>query len=108
MKLFAARALMLSALIAALSVRASAQSDAPRFFTAPVDTTRGPVPIDPAANALLNRRIALNVRDVTLAAALKELGLTADIRFVYASDVLPGANDVRFQSGNSTVAAALT
>ncbi len=107
MKVLAMRALIAVALIPALSTRATAQ-DAPRFFTAPADTTRGPVLIDPAANALLNRRVALNVRDVTLAAALKELGLTADIHFVYASDALPGVNDVRFQSGNSTVAAALT
>ena len=80
----------------------------PRFLRSAVTASRAPEIVDPAANPILSRRIAINLRDVSRAAALREIALTAGLEFVYARDVLPEAGAVRLQADNITVAAALS
>ena len=80
----------------------------PRFLRSPTGGSHEPLVINPAAEPLLNRRIAINLQLVSRAAAIQEIALTAGVRFVYADDVLPNTATLQFQRDNITVAAALT
>ncbi|MFI5244055.1 MAG: TonB-dependent receptor plug domain-containing protein, partial [Gemmatimonadales bacterium] len=119
-RLFAAAAMSARRLLAAAAVILAGSSGAvaqaapqrppeqvPRFLRMSADASREPEVINPADNPILSRRIALNLRDVSRGAALREIALTAGLELVYAGDAL-AAGTVRFQSDNLTVAAALT
>ena len=106
-----------AALLAAFAPRGGAQVTAapttpsaqlPRFVRISPDRSREPVVVNPAGEPVLNRRIGINVRAVSRAAALKEIGLSSGIQFVYAADLLPNVATVSLQSYDITVAAALT
>jgi len=105
----------LAMFVAAGPTRAAAQSGAvrphnqvPRFLRAPGAGSRGPAVIDPRDEPILNRRIALNLRDAKYRAALDEIALSANVQFVYAGDLLSRYDEVTVRSNNITVAAALT
>ena len=78
---------------------------APRFLVAAA-TER--VPVDVARTPVLNVRIALDLRDVTLADALRAIGDSTGLRFAYSRAEVPADRRVRLEAEDITVAAALT
>jgi len=94
-------------LATAQAIAPSVTERGPRFLRVFVDPSRDPVVVDPAESASLSRKISLNIRDMTRGAALQEIGLAANVHFVYAGDLLSSAGFVRIQSDSITVAAAL-
>ena len=110
----ARRVLIATALLVAGPSLAMAQTIAPsvterdpQFLRVFVDPSREPVVVDPAQVPALSRRISLNIREMSRSAALQEIGLAANVHFVYAGDLLSGAGSVRLQSDSITVAAAI-
>ncbi len=108
------RAAMAGALVAVGSSHVAAQQrtageapEPPRFLRISTSVAREVELVDPAKDSLLSRRISADLRDVTRGDALREIGLTAGIQFVYASDIVPRGGSVRLQSANITVADAL-
>jgi len=102
------------AVVAVGSTRAGAQTratgeapDAPRFLRISTNVAREAEIVDPAKDSLLSRRISTDLHDVSRGDALREIGLTAGIQFVYASDVVPRGGSVRLPTGSITVADAL-
>jgi len=78
---------------------------APRFLAA---LTPVPVPVDIARTPVLQRRIALDLRGVTLADALQAIGDSSGLRFAYSRAEVPVDRRVRLEASDITVAAALT
>jgi carboxypeptidase family protein len=109
------RAAIAGALVAAVAfstVGAQARTvgeapDPPRFLRISTNVARESELVDPAKDSLLSRRISADLHDVSRGDALREIGLTAGIQFVYAGDILPRGGIVRLQSANITVADAL-
>ncbi len=102
-------------MIAAVPSGAAAQSgpdrprdQVPRFLRAAAGDSPEPTVINPRDEPILNRRIALSLRDVKYRAALDEISLSAGVQFVYAGDLLSRFDEVTVKSYNITVAAALT
>ena len=79
--------------------------NAPRFFAA---LTPVPIPVDIARTPVLQRRIALDLPGVTLAAALQAIGDASGLRFAYSRAEVPVDRKVRLEARDITVAAALT
>jgi hypothetical protein len=107
--------LVAAALLAAAPSLESAQAIAtgtteqgPRFLRVSADASREPVAVDPTEIASLSRRISLHVHEMSRSAALQEIGVAANVHFVYAGDLLSGAGMVRMESDSITVAAALS
>jgi hypothetical protein len=113
-----AKALVVAAaLFAAASSRGMAQAgtnaskpleQVPRFVRISADGSLGPSVVNPSDDPFLSRRVGINFRGVSRAAAIQEIALASGIRFVYAADLLPNTATVRLQSDNITAAAALT
>ncbi len=108
------RAAIAGALVAVASSNVAAQvraagpaQDPPRFLRISTNVAHEAEIVDPAKDSLLSRRISTDLRDVSRGEALREIGLTAGVQFVYAGDILPRGGTVRVQSGNITVADAL-
>ncbi len=78
---------------------------APRFFAA---LTPVPIPVDIARTPVLQRRIALDLRGVTIAAALQAIGDSSGLSFAYSRAEVPVDRHVRLEARDITVAAALT
>ncbi len=78
---------------------------APRFL---VGAAAERVPVDVARTPVLNQRIALDLRDVTLAEALTAIGDSTGLRFAYSRAEVPAGRRVRLEAEDITVAAALT
>ena len=94
-------------LAAAQAIAPGATEPGPRFLRVFVDPSREPVVLDPAEITALSRRISLNISGMSRSAALQEIGLAADVQFVYAGDLISSAGTVSMQSDSITVAAAL-
>ena len=78
---------------------------APRFLAA---LTPVPILVDIARTPVLQRRIALDLRGVTLAEALKAIGDSSGLSFAYSRAEVPVEKRVRLEARDITVAAALT
>lgn len=78
---------------------------APRFL---VDAATARIPVDVARTPVLNQRIALDLRNVTLADALTAIEDSTGLRFAYSRAEVPVDRRVRLEAGDITVAAALT
>ncbi len=77
----------------------------PRFLAVvPGSTT----PVDASNAAILQRRVSLDLAQVTVAAALKEIGRQANLAFLYSRSLLPAERTVSLEVKNLTLAAALT
>lgn len=106
--------LLVTALLVSSSSPSTAQvtavgvtNQAPRFVRLSADASREATVLNPAENAVLSRRISINLLDETRGASLQKVGIAANVQFVYASDLLPRTGSVRLQSASITVAAAL-
>jgi iron complex outermembrane receptor protein len=78
---------------------------APRFFAS---LTPVPIPVDIARTPVLQRRIALDLRSVTIADALRAIGDSSGLSFAYSRAEVPVDRRVRLEASDITVAAALT
>ena len=108
----AQKVLLVAALFGALAAPLSAQDlasnlgdSAPRFLAA---LTPLPVPVDIARTPVLQRRIALDLRGVTLANAIQAIGDSSGLSFAYSRAEVPVGRRVRLEARDITVAAALT
>jgi len=81
------------------------QASAPRFLTT---TASARVPVDVARTPILNLRIGLHLRNVTLAEALETIGDSTGLRFAYSRAEVPVDRRVRLDAEDITTAAALT
>ena len=81
------------------------QTAAPRFLTT---TASARVPVDVAHTPILNLRIGLHLRNVTLAEALTTIGDATGLRFAYSRAEVPVGRRVRLDAEDITTAAALT
>ena len=84
---------------------ADLRNSVPRFLAT---TTTARVPVDVARTPVLNQRIALHLRDVTIADALMTIGDSTGLRFAYSRAEVPTDRLVRLDAEDITVAAALT
>ncbi len=84
---------------------ADLEAAVPRFLT---NDASARVPVDVAHTPILNRRIALQLRDVTLARALEVIGDSTGLRFAYSRLEVPVDRRVRLEAADITTAAALT
>lgn len=80
----------------------------PRFLRVSADSARRLSVVNPSDEPILNRVIAINLPGVSRGLALREIGLTAGVEFVYSGDALPRGGLIRFQADHTTVAGALT
>ncbi|MGH7719262.1 MAG: carboxypeptidase-like regulatory domain-containing protein, partial [Gemmatimonadaceae bacterium] len=78
---------------------------APRFLLA---SSPAPVPIDVSNTPALRRRIAVDLRDVTLEEALATISREAGFNLMYSKAVVPLDRVVRLRAEDITVVAALT
>jgi len=106
-----AAAPLLFAVACRVSAQQSPQGVQPhllRFFLATRDSAGAPAPVEPSRVPLLRKRIAIQLDDVPVRAALKTLSRLSGLRFIYADDVVDGDRAVRLHARDITVAAALT
>ncbi len=80
-------------------------ANVPRFLTT---TASRRVPVDIAHTPILNRRLALHLRNVSLAEALQTIGDSTGLRFAYSRLEVPVDRRVQLEANDITTAAALT
>jgi TonB-dependent starch-binding outer membrane protein SusC len=78
---------------------------APRFL---VVAAPSPAPLDVERSPVLQKRIALDLRDVTIEEALESIGRRSGLTLAYSKALVPVDRRVRLRAKDVTVAAALS
>jgi TonB-linked SusC/RagA family outer membrane protein len=91
--------------IVAQSVDSGYVERGPRFLLA---SATAPKRVDVRKTPVLRQRISLDLRDVPLSEALRDVSRKAGVRLAFSDAVLPSERTVEFRADNITLAAALT